>query len=893
MKKLLRAGDPDQLRLGAHLAISLDDETIIDELLAGASYDPEAKSVRAGKAFASLPKKMRSTGILATLALIASGRGSVARDLRRRVTALRFDRTYRSRGNVCSCDPDLPFDCDLVHGLPLRELDTGGAAVNVDALAKLPELQRLVATGLGSHLGELSALRDLTTYVDAGVLPSLPGLQRLVVGSRGDELVVDCPALKTLEVSATLKRLRVHAPRLETATLRGVAELHADGPMPELRTIETSAAFMQPAHFPSLREVSVRVGRGSVPANALRGISELPAIAHLKIDVDSEERLESLKELAGVKLESFELRQHVETRLLSLEGHPHVPGPTTRRLHALQSLVGIAAAPGTATLTLGPRIESLDGIEGLKGSLRALDLQKCTALRDVSALAGMDLRVIALGDAPLKRSDLPDELRWAIVDRVDWQELDRLAQRERPSLVAPVQASALDRIQPLLRNPTFENLEKAADIVRDAADPELVDFLLERVAVRDDDVNPGRNVKGPKRTLAVRRHFTRRVIAEAATSSKRAKAVRGRIDSLRLHRPDRDQVDCPVILSPIAGFDALKSLVVTVELPLEQLQYVGSCESLERLVVAGETEDLSWLAGATRLRHVEVGPTSSLEGVEALSHLETLHTSTTVRSIAPLRAKAELASLRLAVRNADLTPLKTLPALRHLRLQAEDCDLSVLAELPLETLSLRCRHAPPKLPTTIRELELLGVDTLEGITAVGARSLRAGYVDSLHVDCTGFPSLKELDVAFVEAVTWGTLPPSIRGVSISGREGTRVELGVLAKLPELRVVRLERVACPTLDWLGGASIRAVGTQSCSLESVDGALAATELRELHVGMDRGSFDLAPLDAHPSLESIVVWPAWSCIRDQSSLPTGLRAKLASRGSLRVEDHLHVTD
>lgn len=695
LKTLMRSGDAEQLRLGAHLAISLDDDTIVDELLAGADYDPETRSVRPGKAFASLPKRMRSTGILATLTLIASGRGSVARDLRDRVTALRFDRTYRSRGNVRPCEPDLPFDCELVRGMLLRDLDTGGAALNVDALAALPQLERLVCSGLGSHVETLTALRELTTYVDAGVLPPLPSVEKLTLGSRGDELVLsDCPALKVLEVTASLKRLRVRAPRLEAAIIRGVNELHADASMPELRAIETSAAFMQPELFPSLREVALRVPRGRDPAAALRGIAELPAIAHLKIDVDHEECLESLEPLAGVKLESFSLRQHVETRLVSLEGHPRAPGAPTRRFHALKSLAGIASAPGTMSLTLGPTIESLDGIEGLKGTLRALDLQTCSALRDVSALAGMDLRVIALGDAPLKRSELPDELRWAIVDRVGWQELERLAAREPPSIVTPVEASPLDRIQPLLRNPSFENLEEAADIVRDAADPELVVFLLERVSVRAGDVNPGRNVKGPKRTLAIRRHFTRRVVAEAPRSSERANAVRARIESLRLYAPDRDQVHCPIILSPIVGFDALKLLVVTLNMPLEQLRYVGECAALQHLEVSGATDDLSWLAGAKALRHVQVGATSSLAGIEALHELEALHTTGTVRSLVPLRGKTKLASLRLSVSEADLTPLRDLPALRELRLWAKGCDLSVLSELEGRGVSVACHSNP-------------------------------------------------------------------------------------------------------------------------------------------------------------------------------------------------------
>ena len=872
--------------------------------------------VSLGKVFGKLPKKARLLGELAVLALIARGAGERAAALRPRIQTLRLEQRPFPEGIDLSLLVGLDALRELlvwvdgpVEGvgalgaLPaLRTLHVApgvlrggiaglGAAPTLEALTLrnteledlsglegAPRLELLVIDGplrdvaaLGAlslrHLELTSgALADLTPLramkrLDAAHL-KLPRVRRfeglacrtLTLQAGPEVRVAACPRLEHLRLDSR-KGCRVELAELpalvsiEAPSYQAPLTLHAATELPSLARLDAGQLALERAErFTALRQLH------AIPTD-LAAVAALPALA----DLDLQGAPTTLAPLAEKPLERFRCSGH---RLASLTGHPRAPGDPQRAFRSpeLRSLEGLGNAPGTVHLDLQAcrGLETLEGIQGLRDTLRVLDLRGCAQLQDVSALEGFDLRAIAIAGCPLEPESFPAALRWAIstAQRPDLRVLGarsaksakkkrkRPARRGTPKGLSEAGAAAWDLIAPLLNAPTPERVEAIARHVREAADPALVDHLLKGTKVTHD-FEPGARLKGAKATLPLRAELARRLAADAPDAATGARALREAAVELTLRgatASGRRHGPAPISLAPMARFPNLESLSVGDGAKAEHFGAVGACARLRELRLAEvEADDLRWLAGATRLELLSLGRgPARLEGLEALAMLRHLSQGGEgVRSLAPLAGLEHLEEVHLAVApDADLAPLGRLPALRVLSLSGAP-DLATLPPIP--TL----RRLRPQDPASLAglaqpQLERLALLSPQLKTFTGA----------------DLPALRLLTAWNLRALQdVAGLPPSLEALELRGPwSGMKVDLTPFHAL-RLRILSVQNLHAPDLDW-APATLEALSLRGARVVDLSAAAGLPALERLHLPKNAATVDLAPLADHPALREIVV-------------------------------------
>lgn len=410
LRELIEALDPDSLPSIVHLARSLDDGDVVDALLEGATWDE--RRIEPGTVLReALPRHAHHHARMATLALIATGIGRRASEMRAVIDRVQLTHTYADHRPY---HPATPIDVELLIGLPLRTLRVSGLEIlHPERLAEL-RLETLIVDSIQSeHLRELSTVRTLMTVVHGDVVPTLPACEELQLNANGSLRIEDQPRLLTLTTWNTARvRLR-EAPLLHRAELTQARELIADAPLPALRHLNLGGVIQTPDQLIALEHLRTR---------SIESVADLPRLRRLELE-------SSVTTLAGLRGMQVEYFRGPDKQLKTLEGYPRSKGSPHRKLHALRSLKGIDVIRDIETLELRS-VRSLEGIEAHRDGLRGLDIRDCP-VRDVRILEGFDLRAILIAGTPLKPSDFPESLRWALVTARE-SSVTVLAMRERP-----------------------------------------------------------------------------------------------------------------------------------------------------------------------------------------------------------------------------------------------------------------------------------------------------------------------------------------------------------------------------------------------------------------------------------------------------------------------------
>ena len=884
LKRLLRARNVDLLRTGIHLACALADGEVVSALLDGTEYDPIIGKITPGRAFASLPKKALHHARIATLGLISTGLGTIARDLRVRIRYIAIDGVYESSSHrLIESDPKTPLDVSLIGELPIRVLVVRGIElIELEALDQLRELEVLhVPRAPAETLGRLPKLRELGTRL-GGRIATLPAAERILLQADGPIALEHAPSLTALTISTPCEELRLtHAPRLEMLDIQHTDQLITHEPLASLRRARLAGPIRNPSHFPNLEQLRT--------CSSLEGIEALPALRSLSVAYHGAAP-HSLSPLRGMPLEHFRCD---ERALKTLDGHPRADAREHLDLRSLRSLAGLEIVRGVERLTLGPELTSLRGIEVLRDTLRGVDLRYCRGLRDVSALAGMDMRAIMIAGTRFEIEDFPEELQWAVVfDRRS--RFESMVKRERSAIEI---ATPVDAIEALVRDPNIDTVNRAADLIRDANDPAITDHFLYKTSIRSGDIRPGPNAgKGGARTNAVRRHFVRRVLAEAPSGSRLAPKICARIQSLTIIEVRSDprfispHEDCPVDLSPLPAFPALSTLRVRGRLTHQQLEPLGRCSALQDVELDATATDLSWLARSKGLRRLVVrgSKLESLQGIADASALESLEAPGAVASLEPLRAKARLHTLRTGVApHTDLEPLTSVRGLSNLALKVPQCALAPLAELPALThVTLHQASGPLALPVAIDARIDGAFPSLAGLVAPRLQTLWFQGQTMKAVDAENLTSLKRLDLTFNSLERIGGLPPGLQALSLLAKPAAKVDLSSIAAHRALRVLQLDQIETPSFEWLIGSTLRALSVLRTRVDDLAALRELRSLEGLYLHFTDSWLDLRPLIDHPSLKRFVV-PREDVV-DYDALPESLR-RLASSNYMWEKQYL----
>jgi hypothetical protein len=863
--QLLTTRDVAAITQGVELAVSLGDGEVVDALLDGVRFDrkrqvplPGAHRWWWGPSPVDLPggvvANQRFTGNsrsqewleLALLTLIARGPGESAAALRRAITGLTWV--------VSDADHAPVVDLSVLRGLlALRSVRVSAprGVVGADVLGDLPALeevdlrtssrhsvdtwaglgraralQRLVFFGAAVDVSALAACGATTVYLQTSLplpLPPLAALPRLTVAKwsadgfvgtlsgspvqdlhlLGDADLGDLPALRRLVIRGSLAGLR-SAPALthvECASLTGAPPL------------------------PALQEVSLdELGDADVPP-----AGALPALRVLKTRQLALSRWASLAAFPLVDVLDFGWVGDT----VATDGLPSLSWATDdgvlslhRAQATLRSIGDLGRLPGLRQLVLRDCRE-LRTLEGLQGAtdLRTLDLRGCVGLVDLGALAGLDLRAIAVAGCPRAlEGGLPDDVAWAAVRAKD-ADLAALADRPRPTappkrppkpLAAPV---ALDEVAWAsiavdLASRDDGVADAALDRVRALGRP-AYQRLLDRGSYVEKDGAlraPGVPLRG---TTALKQHLVRRLFAEAPADLAVVAKVRAQVTSLRVSGPahgDPGRVygrRHHLELRPLAVFPNLRSVSFTFA------------------ATAGPWEVLAH----TPLQHVQAGALDTLPDATPFARPGLLTLNLRARTLDGLGAAVDLRELT-ALEHPELAPAYGLVHLEVVR-GVTVADPARLGELP-----------------ALRVLAARGPSGFDGARSASLQvlSLPGPVVGELR----GLSALRELVVHEgrepLRAV--GKLPPSLAALSLP-RLTPALSLD-LPHLSSLELVAFDDAAAAALAGLPGVTTLKLGWEPTRLA----ALLQAPIQELWLQLASSVDDLAGLVRHPTLQRVVV-------------------------------------
>jgi hypothetical protein len=872
LKKLLLARDAASIAQGVELVISLGDEAIIDELLAGVSYDPARTSAheRNGHPGGAVVPNRTFTGngreqpwfSHALLSLISKAPGARATALRQQITHLTIDAR-----SIPHCDLS-----DYAGLVALERVSFDGESAAIGSLGALPKLRELKVNA--RRISEL------------GAIPSAPSLEHLDLSGRLEDGIAalagsrvtsahildhdlgDLTALRKLpnlvELSlAAADYSGLDGARIERLTIwNGDRELSHLGSLPELRELTLSGGIRGLTAAPKLRKLIAR---------KLDGAPALPELVELWADLDDQDvrlfggfpkleevggwlwmsswsgfaRLPSLRRITASHVSKLESTAGVPAGVEIATGREQLSFNESRS--SLVSVRDLGGVRGFRHLSLYgcSNLTSLDGLQG--SQITSLDLTGCTALTDVSALADVPgLRAIGAYGCGASDESFPAQHRWAIT-RSRAADVARLAKRDPPTKVhvpaGEVDAAAWSELTVQLQQ---GHVDAAADRVR-AAGIALYERLLQGASV----VVADGSIRAPKVPVVGRtpqaQHLFRRLVAEApdecAVATKiRSRMVRLSIDAKGRGRDRWRQKPPPVDLAPLARFPHLREVEIEDAAELVNVETVRTCKALTDFKLKtsdAALPDLGFAVG-TALQRLEIGILGSLRSLDA-TEVRELTISNWGTGEWPDMATAgtcpKIESLH-GVRLVEPDALDAFPNLTALSCTRPDHRVHGLRHARLAKLSVR---------------PAISVRDLQGLTSLTDLVLRTGSSDPPISDIAGLP-------VTLERLILGRLAPDFVFEGAS-------------KLRALRALHLDTVDGQGLAWaaaLPALTHIVLGYESSEIEPL---LSLPNLVELHISNPRrlGS-RLAVLDKHPTLERVIC-------RDQSHVPARLRSTAAS--------------
>jgi len=645
-----------------------------------------------------------------------------------------------------------------IERLTLRSL--GGGRRVLATLASLPALRSLaIELDRKTQVADPQSLRrlpleELAFHYYAGQVPlgelgRIPTLRRFDLHGRDLDLAsLEAPQLTTLFVSSHGAPLRSPLP-----------------PLPALRTLFVEATTLEPLglrRMPALQQLSLA---DASPA-ALEGLDALTELRHLHLVVRSGT---SLPAIAGLPLRSLSLRSDTLQALPSLAEMPLerlvLETPALRRLRGLGGArlrvldldecaalrdVGHIGAPEVTSLRLrAPRLRSLDvssfprlerldlrGCRHLRelvgadrSALQRVDLRGCFALRNVPALPET-LRVVALHDTPLSRSDLPAALRWTAT-RAKQPAMDTLAARTGPPRRTRRKSTKVEAgVRKLLGSRDPGAIAQGAELLAALGTAEAFAPFLEGARVRHGELEMPA-LKG------LFKHVARLRVLEAGQSIATVRALTEAVTRLEVRGTRKKRVPLELEgLAALPNLRALRCIMATLkpgatELPSLRDVFLRSVRGLE---------DYSFLSRAPRLRTLRIyglGP-RTLAGLE----------------------ESPLSALMLV--GAHSASFDALPAMQLKRLALGNILQSSLAPLAgCATLEeLRLSHVPGFSTDELGRYPAL--DSLFLHATVRPRSLR--FLERM-------PKLRVLEARFTGVEDFGPIyeMPSLRSVSVDGR----------------------------------------------------------------------------------------------------------------------------
>lgn len=368
LRKLLRQGDPREVRHGLALMEALEDTEFLDWFSAGVEVDPAGEIVvdRASEVHRRVRPMFRQE-----VALWALWRTGKLAD----VAALRVP------------GPCVFSDLDVLHAVSDLKLLVVGAragAMSLDGLRACTRLERLrLATddadltplracvalrdllldvnGLLSDLSVLENCRELRTlHVHAPNLQSLHGLGTCTQLEQFES--GDCASLVSLEGLEGCVSLRA----LELRSCRSLSDISALYALEHLESLDMSecprladlGAFASLVHLKTLRVF------GTVGVMNLDALASLSSLEHLSLsywrgfhDLSGVSRFRTLRRLDLTMCDAIE-------SLLGLEGCPSIESVTLRSMNELTDISALTELP----------------------KLRTVVLEKCHALMDIRCL---------------------------------------------------------------------------------------------------------------------------------------------------------------------------------------------------------------------------------------------------------------------------------------------------------------------------------------------------------------------------------------------------------------------------------------------------------------------------------------------------------------------------
>lgn len=402
---LLRHSDEKVVEQGVALALSLDDPTVLRDLLDGASVRCAGRSFKdSGIPEIVLPRWWKPRGWRAAqrarhvfFRLLCSSEDPWVVRLRDKVVGLAWN---------TGDDPQLFTRLTALQSL---NVSSYGPQVDLSSLSALNSLTRLSLSGSNFLPEEFSSASLQTLLVSVHSLPlrfspgALPALK--VATFEGVEFtslaqLSGCPALTALALRRCGKLLSLTGvrafPQLESldVTFSPVASLEPLRGLARLASLDLSWSRVQDlavlASLPSLKRVTLDY----TPITSLEALAELPDLEWVSFNQCP--NLETLKGLPS-SLRHNPLMQSAMVHwsdLSALRSLEYSDGMFARaavmnltKLCALASLEGlIAPSLERFTLSLCDALTSLAGVETC-ASLTSVRVQGCASLRDLSPLA--------------------------------------------------------------------------------------------------------------------------------------------------------------------------------------------------------------------------------------------------------------------------------------------------------------------------------------------------------------------------------------------------------------------------------------------------------------------------------------------------------------------------
>lgn len=763
---MLLARDLASVDAGVEKLRSAGDPSLFDALLEGVRYEPDSVE-HGGRRFGALRGNELLTGSApaagwlehALLALVAAAPdGSRGARLRDQVTSLYVSGVGdthpfpRKHITILNALPGLP----QLHALYLKSWHP--KTVGLELLGRLPALE---VVHLESHeLGaaELSALGNsprvaelVLDYRRSGLHGGWPcplpaSLERFVVTRD-----VPLPDLEPLAACANLRVLTLN----ELGDVRGLerhekleelsfgtvgrAALGALSRLTRLRRLSLwGAPGIEELDVSELAELEELVLR--LPTlRSLTGLGHLPRLRKLELHAPAVEVLPDLH--PDAVLDELALQGCTALRRLPpLSGSDELRALDLRGHAELESIVGLSGLSHLDRLDISDcaKLETLTGIEGLS-SLRVLVANGCSGLSDVSALAALQLTLVAAHGTRLSKHAFPAHLRRCVTtaaSATNWRNLEALVQRtppaQRPATERKHPTADVRKIASLLTTRDHSAIDQGVELLRSLDSLDLFDQLLEGTGTRPlDDAPELRELAANARFTGTAPHqpFLNRAllhVVAAAPPGSIGEDVRNRVDFVSAESCEAgDPVDLEVLsafpkLTALSllnrgdlrlgskPLDALRCLTLSAgsfgDLTflrctpgLEALSLSGSMvDTLEgiqltpklwALYIAGQHGcDLGALRGHPSLKWLKLGHAKALDGIAHLPALEALDLrwSTELTDLSPLSDLGRLALLNLSLvgRLRDVTPLTRLQSLECVVLSRTTVvDFAPLAEL--------------------------------------------------------------------------------------------------------------------------------------------------------------------------------------------------------------------